>query len=121
MLQSSCPYEICTTCNKPKKPVYTDWELKPNKNKAEFVRRLIGYEARCNHETFQTGAILDPFMGAGSTAIAAMMWGRNWSGIEMKAEYIKMAEKRIRDPKYTKSYNVRDKRIFSAEGPYCSR
>ena len=53
---------------------------------------------------FQTGAVLDPFMGAGSTAIAAMILGRNWSGIEMNAEYIKMAEKRIKDPKYHKSY-----------------
>ena len=104
ILQSSCPYKICTTCNKPKKPVYTDWKLKSTKNKAEFVRNLVGYEAQCNHERFQTGAVLDPFLGAGSTAIAAMILGRNWSGIEMKAEYIKMAEKRSKDPTYTKSY-----------------
>ena len=71
ILQSSCPYEICTTCNKAKKAVYTDWKLKSSKKKDEFVRNLMGYEARCNHEIFQTGAVLDPFMGAGSTAIAA--------------------------------------------------
>ena len=64
----------------------------------------MGYEARCDHEIFQTGVVLDPFMGAGNTAIAAMMLGRIWSGIEMNAEYIKMAEKRIKDPKYTKSF-----------------
>ena len=103
MLQSSCPYEICTTCNKTKRAVYTDWELKSSKKqKAEFVRSLIGYEARCNHETFQTGAVLDPFIGAGSTAIAAMVLGRNWSGIEMNPEYIMMAEKRIKDPSILK-------------------
>ena len=39
-----------------------------------------------------------------------MMLGRNWSGIEMNPEYIKMAEKRIKNPKYVKSYNVMDKR-----------
>ncbi len=62
----------------------------------------MGYEARCNHETFQTGVILDPFMGAGSTAIAAMMLGRNWSGIEMNADYIKMAENESKTPSTSK-------------------
>jgi modification methylase len=40
--------------------------------------------------------ILDPFMGSGTTAIAALMNNRNYLGIELSPEYVKMAENRIR-------------------------
>jgi site-specific DNA-methyltransferase (adenine-specific) len=39
--------------------------------------------------------ILDPFMGSGTTAIAAKKLGRNFVGIELSKEYIKLAEKRL--------------------------
>ena len=57
ILQSSCPYEICS--NKPKKPVYTDWKLKSTKNKAKFVRNLVGYEVSVIMKV-STGAVLYP-------------------------------------------------------------
>lgn len=41
------------------------------------------------------GAVLDPFMGAGTTAIAAKKLGRNYIGIELNPDYVKMSEKRI--------------------------
>lgn len=41
--------------------------------------------------------ILDPFMGSGTTAIAALMNDRKYLGIELSPEYINMAEKRISD------------------------
>ncbi|PSJ72176.1 hypothetical protein C7N43_35600, partial [Sphingobacteriales bacterium UPWRP_1] len=41
--------------------------------------------------------VLDPFMGSGTTAIAALMNNRAYLGIEISPEYIKMAEKRISD------------------------
>ncbi len=39
--------------------------------------------------------ILDPFMGSGTTAIAAEMEGRQWVGIELSEEYCGIARKRI--------------------------
>jgi site-specific DNA-methyltransferase (adenine-specific) len=42
------------------------------------------------------GVVLDPFMGAGTTAIATTKLKRNWIGIELNSEYIKIAEKRIK-------------------------
>ena len=39
--------------------------------------------------------ILDPFMGSGTTAIAAVNNGRNYIGIEISQDYIKMANDRI--------------------------
>ena len=39
--------------------------------------------------------VLDPFMGAGTVALVAIRHGRDWLGIELNPEYIKLAEKRI--------------------------
>ena len=39
--------------------------------------------------------ILDPFMGSGTTALAAMKLNRNYIGIDLSPEYCKMAEQRI--------------------------
>jgi len=41
--------------------------------------------------------ILDPFMGSGTTAIAAKKLGRDFVGIELSKNYIKLAEKRLED------------------------
>ena len=43
--------------------------------------------------------ILDPFMGSGTTAIAAIRHNRKYIGIDVAPEYCKMAEKRIKDEK----------------------
>jgi len=41
------------------------------------------------------GLILDPFMGAGTTALVAESHGRNYVGFELNPDYIKIAQKRI--------------------------
>lgn len=41
------------------------------------------------------GVVLDPFMGSGSTGIAAVMEGRDFIGIELDAEYTEIARRRI--------------------------
>lgn len=43
------------------------------------------------------GTVLDPFMGAGTTGLVAKKLGRHWLGIEINEEYIRMAEKRIKE------------------------
>lgn len=45
------------------------------------------------------GKILDPFMGSGSTGVAAKQWGFEFIGIEKEKEYFDIASKRI----YTQS------------------
>jgi DNA modification methylase len=47
--------------------------------------------------TFQGEVVLDPFMGSGQTAMAAMKTDRNYIGYEIDEEYVKLAERRIRD------------------------
>jgi DNA modification methylase len=39
--------------------------------------------------------VLDPFMGSGSTAIAALQTGRHYVGYELSAEYCALAEQRL--------------------------
>lgn len=43
----------------------------------------------------ENGIILDPFMGAGTTGMVAKKHNRNYVGIELNPEYIKIAENRI--------------------------
>jgi site-specific DNA-methyltransferase (adenine-specific) len=45
--------------------------------------------------TPQDGTVLDPFLGSGTTAIAAEAEGFEWVGIEREAEYVKIAEQRL--------------------------
>ncbi len=41
------------------------------------------------------GIVLDPFMGAGTTALVALKLGRHFVGIELNADYIDIARRRI--------------------------
>jgi DNA modification methylase len=41
------------------------------------------------------GIVLDPFIGSGTTGIAALMNGRNYIGIDLNPEYCRLARERI--------------------------
>jgi DNA modification methylase len=43
------------------------------------------------------GIVLDPFMGSGSTAVAAKRLGRQFLGFDLSEEYCEIARRRIRD------------------------
>jgi site-specific DNA-methyltransferase (adenine-specific)/site-specific DNA-methyltransferase (cytosine-N4-specific) len=45
--------------------------------------------------TRKNDIVLDPFIGSGTTAIAAMTLGRNYVGIELNQEHVKQAEDQI--------------------------
>ncbi|MGL4595101.1 MAG: DNA-methyltransferase [Thermoguttaceae bacterium] len=55
--------------------------------------------------------VLDPFVGSGTTAIAAMGQNRDFIGIELSPEYCKMAEERI--AKFQKHGNPNQKKQHS--------
>jgi len=56
----------------------------------ELPRRLIQFY------TFTKDVILDPFMGSGQTALAALKSERNFVGYDISREYCKLAENRIK-------------------------
>ena len=45
--------------------------------------------------TFEGEVVLDPFMGSGQTALAAIKTRRHFVGYEVSQEYVRLAEKRI--------------------------
>jgi len=65
-------------------------ELK-NEHPAPFP---VKFAMRCI-ESVDTGVVLDPFIGSGTTAIAAENANRPWIGIDNSEKYCEMAEKRI--------------------------
>ena len=42
----------------------------------------------------ESGIVLDPFMGAGTTAAVAKRLGRNFIGFDMNPEYVEIANQR---------------------------
>lgn len=49
----------------------------------------------------ENGIVMDIFMGSGTTAVVAQKLNRNYIGIELNPEYIKIAENRINNIKIT--------------------
>jgi site-specific DNA-methyltransferase (adenine-specific) len=50
----------------------------------------------CNcRAPFRPGIVLDPFFGSGTIGVAARRLGRDWLGIELNADYVKLAEQRL--------------------------
>jgi modification methylase len=81
----------------PKANAFGDvWDFKQemkNTHPAPFPVALID---RIISSTYAK-TVLDPFMGSGTTAIAAIMNEKKYLGIELSPEYTLMAEKRISD------------------------
>jgi site-specific DNA-methyltransferase (adenine-specific) len=47
--------------------------------------------------SFKGDVVLDPFMGSGQTALACLKTGRFYIGYEINEDYVRLAEKRIRE------------------------
>ena len=45
--------------------------------------------------TFKNDVILDPFMGSGTTALAALQTGRRFTGYDISEEYVNIAQQRL--------------------------
>lgn len=56
----------------------------------------------------QEGIVLDPFFGSGTVGLVANKHNRKWIGIELNAEYIEIAKKRIYHhmPEHKKEYSI---------------
>jgi DNA modification methylase len=87
-IAAGSPEARCTQCRRP-------W-------RRPLIRELGGLATRgeltptCScPASSKPGLVLDPFFGAGTTAIAADSLGRDWLGIELNPEFAKQAEARI--------------------------
>jgi len=114
-VKAGCPEFVCKKCGKARvKVCKTNLKnniLNPRINekysggskfmsdkttlRSETETKFKGYsDCGCN-AGFESGIVLDPFMGAGTTALVALKQGKRFIGIEIKQEYIDMAYKRI--------------------------
>lgn len=68
------------------------WKISPERNNdfpAPFPERLADLCIRLF--TFKEDIVLDPFVGSGTTCLVAKRLGRNYLGIELNPEYVKIA------------------------------
>ncbi|MFI6169048.1 DNA-methyltransferase [Nocardia sp. NPDC051052] len=87
-IQAGCPEVRCADCRRP-------WRRR--------VVRLLGgralrtaASATCDCEcASEPGMVLDPFMGSGTTAVAAEDLARDWCGIELNPDFARLAARRI--------------------------
>lgn len=81
-IKAGCPKFVCKSCGKPK-----EWDCGCG----------VGY---------RRGIVLDPFMGSGTTGLVARRLGRDYLGIELQEEYIKIALKRISSDKEGRTHKL---------------
>lgn len=62
----------------------------------DYNRQTIGWRATCDHDADTVPSIvLDPFMGSGTTAIAAEHLGRHWLGCDLSESYCRVIMARV--------------------------
>jgi len=61
----------------------------PSQKPLELIAKLILLS------TDAGDVVLDPFLGSGTTAVAATQQGRNWLGVELNEEYCAIARRRL--------------------------
>jgi len=124
MIKAGCPRYICKKCGKARVKIIDNTErintrpgnntgnmksgkdIDPNKElhksdlskyRQQIKYKELGYtDCGCKNPEYEGGICLDPFMGAGTTGVVAKKQGKQYLGIELKQEYIDMANKRIR-------------------------
>lgn len=87
-LLASTPERVCASCGTP-------WrrEAVRRRDRLAVLRELHpGCDCRA---AYRPGIVLDPFMGAGTVAVAAERHQRDWVGIELNLAYAALAEQRI--------------------------
>lgn len=63
----------------------------PTVKPLEIIKNLITNSSRGGD------LVLDPFMGSGTTAVAAKLLGRHYVGFEINSDYYRIAEARVND------------------------
>lgn len=79
-LLATCPARTCRRCGAP-------WR--------QHAGLPLDPSCTCKTRTFTPGVVVDPFMGAGTTAVAAAQLGLDWVGVELNADYRNLAINRI--------------------------
>ncbi len=124
-IKAGCPAEVCRKCGIPKltrtteaNPDAFSYSLRDaQKERIKYVgrklskeqiknydrdsyvskaRKMVMFSCNCN-AGFKPGIVLDPFMGSGTTAVVAKTLDRQFIGLELNPNYIKIAQRRIKN------------------------
>lgn len=134
MVLAGCPPKVCPKCLSPyerivektfipqedvslergikgapgQKPQYDEnrWE---GYQRGSIATITTGWQPTCSCEENNNpipGRVLDPFMGSGTTALAAKENGRDYLGCDLNPEYVEMANKRLAKPIEVDMFNA---------------
>ncbi|MFH0775668.1 MAG: site-specific DNA-methyltransferase [bacterium] len=80
------------------------WEIRPEQNSDHPAPFPIALPTRCIYSILddRKGVVIDPYAGSGTTLVAAKLLGSDYLGIELSPCYIKIAEKRLKEPELEK-------------------
>ena len=89
-IQAGSPEGRCVRCRAP-------WRRRLMRSiGGTAVRGALGPTCDCQSGS-EPAVVLDPFFGAGTTAVAAEQLGRDWLGIELNPDFAELAKRRIQD------------------------
>jgi len=79
-------------------PVSSVWDIKPDMNTTKHTSTFpVDLPYKCIQASgIDTGIVLDPFMGSGTTGIAARLLGFDYLGFDINSENVKIANERIK-------------------------
>lgn len=121
LIKATCPLAVCSKCGRPRREIYKQTHVKTRPyKKSKFPgsgqsgegeiglrerwevdsREFVGYDFCSCGAGLRKGVVFDPFMGAGTTALVAEKLNRDWCGVELNKNYIRMAYRRL--AKWTK-------------------
>lgn len=111
---AGCPSRVCVECGEPWVRVVerkastpgqdigynTGTKTRNDGDRAghwvDMTTKLLHFAPTCQcNAPHRPGVVLDPFIGSGTVAQVAIQTGRDWLGVELNPEYIKLARARI--------------------------
>lgn len=104
---ATCPEKLCVGCGTPwtrsQSPASRQGSgSAPTLSLAGPLTKTCG----CITAATRPGIVLDPFMGSGTTAIAAEQLGRQWIGIELNPAFAALAGERIDEEQRKRKANM---------------
>jgi modification methylase len=91
------------------------WHIPPDVNNPHPAPFPVALAQRCIEST-TADVVLDPFMGSGSTAIAAEKCNRRWVGIDISPDYCDVANERIQAARKASGQRVLKARAMPLRG-----
>jgi len=115
MIKAGCPRWICKKCGEARVRITESISQRKKRENPNVVKSRVNagdndiYSGRAGNSVhytlgwtdcgcnagWESGVVLDPFLGSGTTMAVARKLGRSCIGIELNPKYIEMAKKRV--------------------------